>query len=162
MYKILLSACTFKYRFLYHSALLKISNLYNPLLFIHTLYIIHYFQFLNSAHFQRSNTSPTKIKNFGIWVRYDSRSGSHNMYREYRDVSRTGAVTQCYRDMAARHRARAHSIQIMKIESIKAGDTRRPLTKQMHDNKIEFPLPHRVLKYTKKSLFVANRPSTMQ
>ena len=110
----------------------------------------------------RSNSSPTKIKNFGIWVRYDSRSGSHNMYREYRDVSRTGAVTQCYRDMAARHRARAHSIQIMKIESIKAGDAKRPLTKQMHDNDIKFPLPHRILQYNKKSIFVANRPSTMQ
>ena len=112
--------------------------------------------------FQKSNESPTKIKNFGIWVRYDSRSGTHNMYREYRDVSRTGAVTQCYRDMAARHRARAHSIQIMKIESIKAADARRPIIKQMHDNHIKFPLPHRVLKYNKKSVFVANRPSTMQ
>jgi large subunit ribosomal protein L18Ae len=50
----------------------------------------------------------------------------------------------------------------MKIESIKAGDTKRPLTKQMHDNNISFPLPHRILKYSKKSLFVANRPSTMQ
>merc|ERR1712142_1353899 len=26
---------------------------------------------------------PLKIKNFGIWLRYDSRSGTHNMYREY-------------------------------------------------------------------------------
>lgn len=56
-------------------------------------------------------TSPTKIKNFGIWLRYDSRSGTHNMYREYRDLTVGGAVTSCYRDMGARHRARAHSIQ---------------------------------------------------
>eukprot|EP00116_Pleurobrachia_bachei_P016885 sb/3477147/ len=109
-----------------------------------------------------SNSSPTKIKNFGIWVRYDSRSGSHNMYREYRDVSRTGAITQCYRDMAARHRARPHSIQIMKIETVKAADTKRPVIKQMHDSKIKFPLPHRILKFNKKSIFVADRPSTMQ
>ena len=27
---------------------------------------------------------PLQIKNFGIWLRYDSRSGTHNMYREYR------------------------------------------------------------------------------
>nr|CAI5818452.1 unnamed protein product [Callosobruchus analis] len=56
--------------------------------------------------------SPMKIKNFGIWLRYDSRSGTHNMYREYRDLSVSGAVTSCYRDMGARHRARAHSIQV--------------------------------------------------
>lgn len=63
-------------------------------------------------------TSPTKIKNFGIWLRYDSRSGTHNMYREYRDLTVGGAVTQCYRDMGARHRARAHSIQVNLSQSI--------------------------------------------
>merc|ERR1711970_47137 len=30
---------------------------------------------------------PERIKNFGIWLRYDSRSGTHNMYREYRDLT---------------------------------------------------------------------------
>ncbi len=34
------------------------------------------------------------------------------MYREYRDMTVSAAVTQCYRDMGARHRARAHSIQV--------------------------------------------------
>merc|ERR1711862_904914 len=48
---------------------------------------------------------PMQIKNFGIWLRYDSRSGTHNMYREYRDLTVGGAITQCYRDMGARHRA---------------------------------------------------------
>lgn len=52
--------------------------------------------------------TPLKVKNFGIWLRYDSRSGTHNMYREYRDLTVGGAVTQCYSDMASRHRARAH------------------------------------------------------
>lgn len=56
--------------------------------------------------------TPLKIKNFGIWLRYDSRSGTHNMYREYRDLTVGAAVTQCYRDMGARHRARAHAIQV--------------------------------------------------
>ena len=57
---------------------------------------------------------PLKIKNFGIWLRYDSRSGTHNMYREYRDLTVSAAITQCYRDMGARHRARAHAIQIIR------------------------------------------------
>ncbi len=75
---------------------------------------------------------PTKIKNFAIWLRYDSRSGSHNMYREYRDLTTAGAVTQLYRDMGARHRARAHSIQVMRVEEIAAAKCRRPNITQFH------------------------------
>ena len=37
---------------------------------------------------------PTTIKNFGIWVRFQSRTGYHNMYKEYRDVTLNGAVEQ--------------------------------------------------------------------
>ncbi|VDO83554.1 unnamed protein product [Soboliphyme baturini] len=40
---------------------------------------------------KKSNT----VKNFGIWLRYDSRTGTHNMYREYRDLTAAAAVTQC-------------------------------------------------------------------
>ena len=45
--------------------------------------------------------SPLRVKNFGIWLRYDSRSGTHNMDRQYRDLTTAGAIPQCYR-----HRAR--------------------------------------------------------
>lgn len=55
---------------------------------------------------------PLKVKNFGIWLRYDSRSGTHNMYKEFRELSRADAVHACYQDMAARHRARFRSIQV--------------------------------------------------
>merc|ERR1711874_135270 len=102
---------------------------------------------------------PLKIKNFGIWLRYDSRSGTHNMYREYRDLTVSAAVTQCYRDMGARHRARAHSIHIIRVEPVAASQTRRALVKQMHDSKIKFPLPSRVQK-SSGSLFKAKRPNT--
>ena len=53
-----------------------------------------------------------KVKNFGIWLRYDSRSGTHNMYKEFRDLSRADAVKSLYQDMAARHRARFRSIHV--------------------------------------------------
>merc|ERR1712048_78517 len=102
---------------------------------------------------------PLKIKNFGVWLRYNSRSGTHNMYREYRDMTVSAAITQCYRDMGARHRARAHAIQIIKVEPVAAKDCRRPLIKQMHDAKIKFPLPSRVQK-AEGSMFKANRPNT--
>lgn len=54
------------------------------------------------------------------------------MYREYRDLTNEGAVTQCYRDMGAKHRARPHAIQIMKIEAITAAKCRRPAVMQFH------------------------------
>ncbi|GLG99841.1 Ribosomal protein L18a [Gryllus bimaculatus] len=104
--------------------------------------------------------SPLKIKNFGIWLRYDSRSGTHNMYREYRDLSVSGAVTQCYRDMGARHRARAHSIQIIKVEQVAAAKCRRPQIKQFHDSKIRFPLPKRIQRKVRFNKFAFIRPRT--
>eukprot|EP00052_Salpingoeca_macrocollata_P033542 m.8701 g.8701 ORF g.8701 m.8701 type:complete len:179 (-) comp5277_c0_seq1:101-637(-) len=104
---------------------------------------------------------PTRIKNFGIWLRYNSRSGTHNMYREYRDLTASAAVTACYRDMAARHRTRAHSIHIIRVDVIPAAKTRRVHVQQFHDSKIKFPLPHRVDKATThKPTFTAKRPTT--
>merc|ERR1711976_791957 len=41
------------------------------------------------------------VKNFGIWVRYDSRTLTHNMYKEYRDVTLAGAVSQMYQELAS-------------------------------------------------------------
>merc|ERR1739841_156329 len=105
--------------------------------------------------------SPTTVKNFGVWIRYNSRSGTHSMYREYRDLTVTGAITQCYRDMAARHRARASSIQILKVEKIPASKCRRTHIKQMHNSKLRFPLRHRVVRSQFRSLFQAKRPHTM-
>ena len=110
---------------------------------------------------QVQDKSPKKIKNVGIWLRYDSRSGTHNMYREYRDMTVAGAVTLCCksrvrstptvpyvlglrlsspvctdRDMGARHRARTSSIQIMKVEVIPPSKCKRPHIKQFHVSSI--------------------------
>merc|ERR1712042_198714 len=109
---------------------------------------------------QVTERKPNVVKNFGIWLRYDSRSGTHNMYREYRDLTVSGAVTQCYRDMGARHRARAHSIQVMRVEVIEKSKCRRPITTQFHDSKIKFPLPCRVKKDLGRARFTTKRPTT--
>ncbi|KZS97061.1 60S ribosomal protein L18A [Sistotremastrum niveocremeum HHB9708] len=102
---------------------------------------------------------PLKVKNFGVWLRYDSRSGTHNMYKEFRELSRADAVKAVYQDMAARHRARFRSIQILRVAEIeKTADIRRPYIKQLLVPKLRFPLPHRVSKV--KSTFVGKRPST--
>jgi len=91
---------------------------------------------------QINEKNPTaKVKNYGIWLRYDSRTGTHNMYREYRDLTTADAVTHAYRDMGARHSARSSSIQIIKVAPIEASKCRRPNIKQFHNNRIKFPLP---------------------
>ncbi|KAK7623646.1 ribosomal L18ae/LX protein domain-containing protein [Phyllosticta citricarpa] len=110
---------------------------------------------------QIAEARPEKVKNFGIWIRYDSRSGTHNMYKEYREMSRTDAVEALYQDMAARHRARFRSIQILKVVEVEKADSiRRPYIKQLLTKDLKFPLPHRVNKSNTKKIFAANRPST--
>ncbi|PSN66637.1 ribosomal protein L18ae, partial [Corynespora cassiicola Philippines] len=123
---------------------------------------------LNEIHEKR----PQKVKNFGIWIRYDSRSGTHNMYKEYREMSRTEAVDALYQDMAARHRSRFRDIQaslehninwpqILKVVEVeKTEDIRRPYLKQLLVKGLKFPLPHRVNRKVGKKIFSATRPST--
>uniref|UniRef100_A0A2K6AEV0 Large ribosomal subunit protein eL20 n=1 Tax=Mandrillus leucophaeus TaxID=9568 RepID=A0A2K6AEV0_MANLE len=98
---------------------------------------------------------PLWVKNFGIWLRYDSRSSTHNMYWEYRDLTTTGAVT----NLGAWYRARAHFIQIMKVEEIMASKCRWSAVKQFHDSKIKFLLPHWMLCHQQKPCFT-RRPNT--
>ncbi|KAL4785345.1 ribosomal L18ae/LX protein domain-containing protein [Aspergillus varians] len=103
---------------------------------------------------------PLKVKNIGIWLRYDSRSGTHNMYKEFREMSRTDAVESLYQDMAARHRARFGSIHILKVVEIENNDSiRRPYIKQLLQKNLKFPLPHRSASGNKK-VFAYSRPST--
>ncbi|KAF3189782.1 60S ribosomal protein L20, variant 2 [Orbilia oligospora] len=112
---------------------------------------------LNVIHEKR----PLKVKNFGIWVRYDSRSGTHNMYKEYRELSRTDAVHSLYQDLAARHRARFRSIHILKVAEIeKSADVKRPYIKQLLTPDLKFPLPHRAPVGVGKKIFLAKRPNT--
>ena len=51
-------------------------------------------QTTGAKNIQLTEKNARIVKNYGIWLRYDSRSGTHNMYREYRDLTLTGAVDQ--------------------------------------------------------------------
>ncbi|XP_050379859.1 uncharacterized protein LOC126797243 [Argentina anserina] len=106
--------------------------------------------------------NPTTINNYGIWLRYQSRTGYHNMYKEYRNTTLNGAVEDMYTEMASRHRVRSPCIQIIKTATIPAKLCKRESTKQFHNSKIKFPLvlrkirpPSRKLKTTYK----ASRPN---
>jgi len=107
--------------------------------------------------------NPRIVKNYGIWLRYNSRSGTHNMYREYRDLKLTGAVDQLYSEMAGRHRARPRSIQIIRTATVADKDVKRPATLQYIKADLKFPLPHRIVRPSDKkyrATFLANRPNT--
>jgi len=116
----------------------------------------------------------TNIVNvYGITLRYYSRSGCHNMYKEYRDTSLCGAVEQLYAEMSSRHRARATSIQIrdtcivpgpLLSKEVGVGAS-RPAVLDMINSKIKFPLPHRIQRAPSKkyrTTFKASRPSTFR
>jgi large subunit ribosomal protein L18Ae len=123
------------------------------------------------------------VKNYGITIKYYSRTGIHNMYKEFRDTSLVGAVEQMYSDLAGRHRARFGSIQIVDTRVVPAGvramrqynpelhgdnvpiGIKRANIKQFIDSKVKFPLPHRIPRAPTKSLrstFNAKRPSTFK
>ncbi|GLJ37216.1 hypothetical protein SUGI_0754750 [Cryptomeria japonica] len=106
--------------------------------------------------------NPTTIKNYGIWLRYQSRTGYHNMYKEYRDTTLNGGVEQMYDEMASRHRVRQPCIQIIKTATIPAKLCKRENTKQFHDPDIKFPLVHRKIRPPTRKLkttFKASRPN---
>jgi large subunit ribosomal protein L18Ae len=66
------------------------------------------------------------------------------MYREFRDITLTGAVSQLYDEMAGRHRTRPRSIQIIRTAVVKAADLKRPNGMQFAKQNVKFPLTHRV------------------
>jgi len=106
---------------------------------------------------KNSNT----VKNFGVWLRYDSRSGTHNMYKEFRDTSLSAAISKLYAEMASRHRSRSQSIQILRTATLTSSQCKRPNVVQFHDSKIQFRMLHRVPRVADKkfrSTFKANKP----
>mmetsp|Transcript_37804 Transcript_37804/g.52488 ORF Transcript_37804/g.52488 Transcript_37804/m.52488 type:complete len:180 (-) Transcript_37804:131-670(-) len=105
---------------------------------------------------------PTTVKNYGVWVRYQSRTGYHNMYKEFRDVTMNGAVDQLYCEMGARHRVRASCLQIVKTATIPSNLCKRTAVTMMHDPKVSFPIQQKIVRPISKSLktvFKYKRPA---
>merc|ERR1712113_468771 len=103
-----------------------------------------------------------KVKNYGIWLRYQSRTNTHNMYKEFRDVSINGAVGRMYSEMAGRHRAQPGSIQIINTAQLPASACKRDHVLEMHKHKLKFPVVTKIPLLSKKSrtTFAAQRPTT--
>jgi large subunit ribosomal protein L18Ae len=104
------------------------------------------------------------VKNYGIVLRYSSRTATHNMYKEFRDTTLSNAVGKLYTEMAGRHRAKEDSIYIIKTCVVTNNeDLVRANTVAMNKTPLRFPkvtnLPRAAVNAF-KSKFIAKRPST--
>ena len=95
----------------------------------------------------------TTVKNYGVWIRYQSRVGFHNAYKEYRETTMNAAVDALYTEMASRHRVRSHALQIIKIAEVANEDVRRE--RERHEtvlaDDVSFPVVRKTLRHDSKS-----------
>lgn len=90
-------------------------------------------------------------RNYSVDIAYYSqRCGYTHMVKEFRDVSKTGAVSQAYHDLASRHRARYNNIELLSVKSIPNHECRRTNIVQYHQDKLSFPLLQRRDKAARK------------
>jgi large subunit ribosomal protein L18Ae len=79
------------------------------------------------------------LRNYGIFIRYLTRTGTINMYKEYRDNTLCGAVSQMYMEMSGRHSARGETIQIIRTSVLNDSQLRRANVSQFVGNNVRFP-----------------------
>ena len=102
------------------------------------------------------------IRNYGIVLRYLTRADTVNMYKEYRDVSLCGAVSQLYMEMSGRHSAAHNSIQIIRTSVVPDAECRRQQIQQFTSQNIKFPKTNTLKRAPFKSVgskVRASRPS---
>ena len=111
-----------------------------------------------SEIFERNTNS---IKNYGIVLKYRTRTDIVNMYKEYRSNTLCGAVGQMYSEMAGRHSARGDSIHIIKTCVQLDKDVMREQTKQCTKRALRFPkfiVNKRAPTPAHRRVFTASRP----
>ena len=79
-------------------------------------------------------------KNYGVWLKYEYRNGIINMFKEYRDISLTGAVEQMYLEMAGTYRTGWDRITILRAEEIAVSESTRAKIKQFHNTDTKYPI----------------------
>jgi len=102
------------------------------------------------------------VRNYGIILKYLTRTGVVNMYKEYRSNTLCGAVSQMYNEMAGRHSARAESIHIIKTIILPDKSLRRPQILQYAKVGLRFPkftTVKRAPTAAHKASFTAARPT---
>lgn len=85
------------------------------------------------------------------------------MYKEYRDISLNGAISQLYMEMSGRHRAQHDAIHIIKTSVVSSGKLlRRKHAITFSNPAIKFPKAFRNVRaptLQHRSTFAATRPN---
>ena len=106
------------------------------------------------------------MKTYGIVLKYQSRTGNHNMYKEFRDVSLNGAVSQLYMEMSGNHRANHDTVHIIRTSVLtEKSQMRRPKSLIYRDSKLKFPIVKTIPRASQRkfrTIFKATRPSTLK
>jgi large subunit ribosomal protein L18Ae len=102
------------------------------------------------------------IKNYGVMFKYASRVGIINMYKEFRDVTLCGAISQMYTEMAGRHSGRSETIHIIKTTVVPNSKCVRANMQQLNKTSLRFPkitTVKRAPTAAHASVFTASRPT---
>jgi large subunit ribosomal protein L18Ae len=99
---------------------------------------------------------------YGIFLRYDARTTTVNMYKEFRDVTLCGAVSQLYMEMSGRHSGRGETLQIIKTSVVEDSEAKRAAVQQFAKGGVHFPKTRTVKRAPTKdmqTMFKADRPT---
>jgi large subunit ribosomal protein L18Ae len=102
------------------------------------------------------------IKNYGIVFRYQTRTDTVNMYKEYRANTLTGAVSQLYMDLSGKHSARAETVQIVRTSVLSNKEIKRAAVISFTNRNVRFPKVDkrkRAPTLALRTTFKANRPT---
>jgi large subunit ribosomal protein L18Ae len=102
------------------------------------------------------------IKNYGIVFRYQTRTDTVNMYKEYRANTLTGAVSQLYMDLSGKHSARAETVQIVRTSVLSNKEIKRAAVISFTNRSVRFPKVDkrkRAPTLALRTTFKANRPT---
>ena len=118
---------------------------------------------------QEIHEKPTSVaRNFGIFLKYRSRTGIHNLFKEFRDVTLKGAVSQMYNEMGGNYRIDAEKVTVINTVELKAEElnVRNPRCLQWNDSaNVAYPLWRKTIRKTHSkynTTFASNRPAVIK
>eukprot|EP00760_Papus_ankaliazontas_P014327 PhM_4_TR16055/c0_g1_i1/m.98499/K02882/RP-L18Ae, RPL18A; large subunit ribosomal protein L18Ae len=103
--------------------------------------------------------TPGQVKNYELNLKvYNRKVGFINTRKEYRDVTRAGAVSQAFIEMASRNRNKFQEINVISAKTVPASKLVSPASTQFLGANVKFPLCHRVPRMP--MTFTERRPRT--
>merc|ERR1712224_410564 len=89
-------------------------------------------------------------KNFGLWVKFQTRTGNQYAFKEFRDTTINGAVHQLQYEMASRHKTDIKCIQLIKTVELVSRSCQCAYIMQYHNSKVWVTLARKMLRSSSK------------